>query len=256
MNEQGPARRDLSELADAFGQPHVASQLQQVAAGAYAAAAPFWRTAHTASALSPRMTELVLVALHGTISSLNSDALRRHVARALDAGATHAEVLDVLLTIAPIGNHALYFAVPVLMRELEALQHPDAQLPPITPEAQSVKEDFMRVRGFWNDKRDAIARAMPEYFVALSTMSMQTWAQGALTEKERELVCIAIDCTVTHMFEEGLAMHIRHALAKGATRDEILAVFQLASVTGLEGFVIGAEALFPQAPEGPVTSPP
>jgi len=46
------------------------------------------------------------------------------------------------------------------------------------------------------------------------------------------------------MFEPGLAIHIRNALKKGASRDEILEVFHLAAVTGLEGYILGAEALY------------
>jgi alkylhydroperoxidase/carboxymuconolactone decarboxylase family protein YurZ len=190
------------------------------------------------------MRELLLVALHGTVTSLHGEGMRRHAGRALAAGATKAEVLDVLLTITAVANHALYFAVPVLMRELKAAGHVDAKLPPMTPEAQAIKDEFVQVRGFWNEQRDVIACAMPDYFTALSDLSTETWKNGALTDKERELVCIAIDCSVTHMFEPGLAMHIRHALQKGAVRDEILEVFHLASLTGLEGFILGADAMF------------
>jgi len=189
------------------------------------------------------MRELVLVALHATVTTLHGDGVRRHVRRALAAGATPQDVLDVLITIIGAANHALYFAVPVLVRELKAAGHPDAELPPITPEAQAIKDEFVRTRGFWNEQRDVIVRMMPEYFAALNQVSTDSWKNGTLTDKERELVCIAIDCTVTHMFEPGLAIHIRHALQKGASRDEILAVFHLASLTGLEGYILGAEAL-------------
>ena len=72
---------------------------------------------------------------------------------------------------------------------------------------------------------------------------MEPWTNWALSGKKRELICIAIDCTVTHMFEPGLVIHIRHALAKGARRDKILEVFHLASLTGLEGYVAGVRAL-------------
>lgn len=46
------------------------------------------------------------------------------------------------------------------------------------------------------------------------------------------------------MYEPGLAMHIRNALQHGASREEILEVFALASVSGLEGYILGAETLF------------
>jgi alkylhydroperoxidase/carboxymuconolactone decarboxylase family protein YurZ len=232
------------DLAAVFSTPRVAEQLERAVPSTYAAAARFWRSGNTIPSLSPRMRELVLVALHGTVTALHGDGVRRHISRALAAGATDRDLFDVLLTITGAANHALYFAVPVLMRELQALNHSDATLPCVTAEAQAIKDEFLRVRGFWNEQRDVIVQAMPEYFAALSQLSTETWKNGALADKERELVCIAIDCTVTHMYEPGLAMHIRHALQKGASRDEILEVFHLASLIGLEGFILGAEAMY------------
>ena len=52
---------------------------------------------------------------------------------------------------------------------------------------------------------------------------------------------------MTHMFEPGLAIHIRQALQNGASREEILEVFQLAAATGLEGYILGADTLFGRA---------
>ena len=99
------ANEAAADLAAVFTSPHVAADLKACAPSTYGSAALFWRSAYTRPALSQRTRELVLVALHGTISNLNGEALRRHVGRALEAGATRAEVLDVLLTITPIGNH-------------------------------------------------------------------------------------------------------------------------------------------------------
>jgi len=249
-DDGAPAAGAFADLAAAFSNADAARRLEQAAPGTYAAAARFWRSAHTAPALSQRMRELVLVALHGTVTSLHGEGVRRHVRRALAAGATEQDILDVLITIVGAANHALYFALPVLIRELDRAGHADAALPPVTPEAQAIKEEFIRARGFWNEQRDSIIRLMPEYFAALSRLSTEPWKNGTLTEKERELVCIAIDCTVTHMFEPGLAIHIRHALQKGASRAEILEVFQLASVIGLEGYMLAAETLYATPPGG------
>jgi alkylhydroperoxidase/carboxymuconolactone decarboxylase family protein YurZ len=233
-----------SELNAVFGSARVSAGLDQTAPALHAAAAAFWKSALEPGALSPRMKQLVLVALHGTVTSLHSPGIERHVGRALDAGATAQDVLDVLLTIAGVANHALYFAVPVLMRELHASGHPDGEMPEASAQALAIKEEFIRTRGVWNEQRDVIVRMMPKYFAALSKISTVTWVDGSLSRKERELICIAIDCTVTHMFEPGLALHIRCALEHGATRAEILDVFQLASLTGLESYIRGAEAMF------------
>lgn len=238
---------ELADMRAVFSTSEVARRLEQAEPASYAAAARFWGLAHTTPALTPRMKELVLVALHGTVTALDSEGVRRHVRRALAAGATEQDVLDVLITITSAANHALYFAVPVLMRELKAAGHPEAEPPPPTAEALAIKEEFVRTRGFWNEQRDVIVRMMPEYFAGLSEISTVSWKNGPLTVKERELMCIAIDCSVTHQFEAGLAIHIRNALRAGASREEILEVFQLASVTGLEGYFLAAEALYSRA---------
>jgi alkylhydroperoxidase/carboxymuconolactone decarboxylase family protein YurZ len=234
---------DLSLLSGVFSDPDVPERLRRASPGFYEAAQRYWHAALSATALSSRMKELVLVALHATATSLHSEGIRRHVTRALAAGATEQDVLDVLMTIVGISNHALYSAVPLLVRELEAAGEAEGP-PPMSTEVQATKDDFIRARGFWNEQRDVIARMMPDYFAALSQVSTAPWLNGSLSEKERELICIAIDCTVTHMYEPGLVIHIRHALQKGATREEILAVFHLAALTGLEGYVLGAQTLF------------
>ena len=215
------------DLASAFSDRKIADRLHDALPAAYAAAARFWRSAYTAGALTPRMRELILIALYGTVTTLHGEGLKRHVKRALAHGASEQDILDVLFTIVGAANHALYFAVPVLMRELAATGHEQAELPSITPEAQAIKDEFIKARGFWNPQRDPIVQMMPDYFAALSGLTTEPWRNGSLSPKERELVCVAIDCTVTHMFEPGLAIHIRNALKNGATRGEILEVFHL-----------------------------
>jgi alkylhydroperoxidase/carboxymuconolactone decarboxylase family protein YurZ len=239
-----PPSGSSDPLREVLSSPEVASRLRAAAPSAYATCTRFWEDAFTERALTSRMKELVLIALHGTVTALDSEGVRRHVQRARAAGATPQDVLDVLVTIVGVANHALYFAVPVLMRELKEAGHPDAELPVVTARSQAIKEEFVRTRGFWNEQRDIIVRLMPDYFEALSAISMESWKNGPLTAKERELICIAIDCSVTHMYEPGLVIHIRNALRHGASRDEILEVFHLASLTGMEGYFLGAEALF------------
>src|SRR5262245_59546187 len=91
-----------TDLAAVFSDRKVAEGLRQASSTTYDAAASFWRAAHSARALSPRMKELVLVALHGSVTALDAEAVRRHVGRALAAGATPQDVLDVLITIAGV----------------------------------------------------------------------------------------------------------------------------------------------------------
>ena len=64
-----------------------------------------------------------------------------------------------------------------------------------------------------------------------------------LEPKVKELIYTAFDCSATHMFEPGLRVHIRNALALRRHAAEIMEVFELASGIGAKAFALGAPAL-------------
>jgi alkylhydroperoxidase/carboxymuconolactone decarboxylase family protein YurZ len=230
-------------LDDAFSEPSIAQAVRETAKSAYAAAEQFWTAAMVAPNLTARLKELVLLALHASSSSLNETGIARHVRRAREAGASEDDIIDVLLSIVGQANHALYFGVPVLAEELAKLGGPEAEIPDLRADLAETKANFLRTRGFWHKDRDLLARLMPEYLTALSAVSVEPWKSGSLTPHERELIYIAIDSSVSHMYEAGLRMHIRNALKEGASRAEIVDVMHLVSLMGLEGYILGTSAL-------------
>jgi alkylhydroperoxidase/carboxymuconolactone decarboxylase family protein YurZ len=240
---------EFGSFEEFLSDSEVVDSLRAVSPSLYDTASEFW-TACTAGHLSAKTKELVLLAMHATATAMNVAAIRRHIGRAQRAGATEAEILDVLITIVAVANHALYTTVPILAEEMESAGIATDLSPMAKSEFQTTKEEFIASRGFWNADRDQLARMMPEYYKSLSKMSTESWKSGALTAKEREFVCIGIDCTVTHVYEPGLRRHIRLALGHGATREEICEIFQLAAVLGLEGYAVGADALFGTRDDG------
>ena len=245
-NELEPAQHamDLSRIESVLSDARTATGLRSIAPDAYDAVDRFWGAVYRSPHLSPRMKELVLLALHGSSSSLNAQAIDRHVKRALRAGASGADVHDVLVTIIPLANHPLYVGIPVLLDELnKAGQESGAEPTSLTADVQAIRDDFISKRGYWTPMRDTIGRLMPEYFKSFIHACMEPWRSGSLTPKERELLYIAIDCSVTHTYEPGMRMHIQNALRYQATRDEILEVFQLAGLMGIEGYILAADCL-------------
>ena len=238
-NESGQA-----SVTDLTRDEEVSEVLRRISPTAFEAASDFWRVPISGEHLSPRMRELLLLAMHATSTTVNVEATERQILRARAAGATDHEIVDVLITLVGAANHALYFSVPVLEEELAAAgvaaPDDDAEL---GPAYEAVKQDFIAARGFWNPDRDQMARLMPEYFAVLNGVSTESWKNGPLSAKEREFVCIAIDCVVTHTYEPGLRLHIRNALGHGARREEILQIFQLAATLGLEGYVLAGRVL-------------
>lgn len=236
----------LESLGSHFGEVAAVDQVRAKGEAFFNAVDGFWNAVYEAPHLSLRMKELVMVALHASSSSLNGDAIKRHVKRAIDAGASETDVIDVLVTIIPLANHPLYIGIPILMEELEkAGQGEQTEMPAMRDDILAIKENFVRSRGYWTAMRDTIGCWMPEYFASFINACMEPWRSGSLTPAERELMYIAIDCSITHTYEPGMRMHIQNALRYGATRDQIMEVFQLAALLGTEGYVLGLKAMTP-----------
>jgi alkylhydroperoxidase/carboxymuconolactone decarboxylase family protein YurZ len=247
-NGRTPATLDTTSFSDVIAEVADVDAFRDSAWSSLDAASKYWRAPMESPHLTPRVKELVLLGMHASATSLNVEAVERHIKRAQAAGATAGEIIDVLITIVALANHALYFSVPILQEELTKRGQDAGTSDDIDPAFEAAKRAFIESRGFWNTDREAIARLMPAYYEALDTVGTESWNNGPLSTKEREFICIGIDCTVTHNYEPGLRRHIRNALDEGATRGEILEVFQLAGLLGLEGYVLGAKCLFGREP--------
>ncbi|MSP02145.1 MAG: gamma-carboxymuconolactone decarboxylase [Acetobacteraceae bacterium] len=106
-----------------------------------------------------------------------------------------------------------------------------------------IKQDFIDARGYWSRGWDPLLDIAPDYFAAYAKLSSVPWKTGTLPPKIKELLYIAIDSSMTHMYEPGLRVHIRNALRHGATRDEIMEVYQLTSSIGVHAVTMGVPAL-------------
>ncbi|RNM12197.1 carboxymuconolactone decarboxylase family protein [Nocardioides pocheonensis] len=233
----------MSSIDDVLGGKDAVTLIQAISPTALAVVVDFFAAPAASGNLTGRMRELLLLAMHATPTSLDAQAVERQVRRSLDAGATPADVVDVLLTTVGVANHALYAAMPMFEEELARAGMELEESGSLDERFEFAKQEFLDARGFWNADRERFARLMPAYFHAVCRLSVEPWKNGSLTIKEHELVCIAIDCVVTHGYEPGLRLHIGRAIASGATPGEILEVFQIAGTHGIESLALGLRAL-------------
>jgi alkylhydroperoxidase/carboxymuconolactone decarboxylase family protein YurZ len=103
----------------------------------------------------------------------------------------------------------------------------------LTPAQMRLKDEFTAIRGYWNPMWDSALRAIPEYLDAYLRFSAVPYQRGPLDAKTKELISIAINAAMTHMYEPAVRVHIQNALRLGATRAEILEVFALISILGV-----------------------
>ncbi|HEX3804368.1 MAG TPA: carboxymuconolactone decarboxylase family protein [Solirubrobacteraceae bacterium] len=193
--------------------------------------------------LAPQIKELVLMAIDAAATHRNGEGAALHARRAIAAGATREEVLEVLALTSTIGIHSCNCGVPVLLEELAAAGQPLDTSAPLTVRQEEVKVAFTEARGYWNEFWDGLLRLDVEFFAAYSSFSAYPWRHGTLEPKIRELIYTAFDTSATHMYEPGLRQHIRNALALGATGAEIAEVIELASGIGLEAYALAAAGL-------------
>jgi alkylhydroperoxidase/carboxymuconolactone decarboxylase family protein YurZ len=61
--------------------------------------------------------------------------------------------------------------------------------------------------------------------------------------KTVELICVAIDGSATHLFENGVRTHGVAAIRHGATIEEVIETLELASITGMQSMIAGVPIL-------------
>jgi alkylhydroperoxidase/carboxymuconolactone decarboxylase family protein YurZ len=100
-----------------------------------------------------------------------------------------------------------------------------------------------RASGNWNPDWEPFARLDPAWTEKALAMAIAPAISGALDARTIELIRIALDASCTQLDATGVRSHIRRALEAGATRGEIVAVLQLASLQGLHTMRLAAPIL-------------
>ncbi len=119
----------------------------------------------------------------------------------------------------------------------------------LTGRAQAVKEEFIRLRGFWVDEYDEMAILCPDFLEKLVATGGVVKKSSTLSPLLHHLVAIALDASVTHLFETGIRLHMRAALALGATREQLVEIIQIVSFLGMQSHLVGLPIVLDLLPE-------
>ncbi|GAA0641760.1 carboxymuconolactone decarboxylase family protein [Brevundimonas lenta] len=193
----------------------------------------------TSGVLPRKEVELIALAIYCACTNLNEAGTRRHVRGALDAGATRDEVLLVFKLGAALAIHSCSLGAPILLEEMEAagVKAADVLTPP-TPAC-----DAMREIGQWNTAWDPFYELSPSWTDDFFALGAAVYQSGVFSPRFVELLSIALDASITHMYAPGTRRHIRGALRAGATPEEIMTVLHLCVSMGLEACAAGVPIL-------------
>jgi len=70
--------------------------------------------------LDPKIYEFLAIAVDASCTHMYAPGTRRHIAAALDKGATPEEVMAVLEAVAVLGLHSVALGAPMLVEEMKA----------------------------------------------------------------------------------------------------------------------------------------
>jgi alkylhydroperoxidase/carboxymuconolactone decarboxylase family protein YurZ len=194
-----------------------------------------WRS----GALSRKLIELIGVGLNAACTNLNPDGTRRHIRKALDAGATREEILLVLKCASVMSIHSCSLGAPILLEEAKAA----GMEPKRTPDAETPACDHMKAVGQWDTAWDPFYAVDPVWTDEFMATAIGIYTSDVLPPKDVELLSIAFDASFTHMYAPGTRRHIRNALKSGATAEEIMEVLKLCVVQGVQACNLGVPIL-------------
>jgi alkylhydroperoxidase/carboxymuconolactone decarboxylase family protein YurZ len=183
--------------------------------------------------------ELIFLALNCSCTNLSEAGTRLHIRAALEAGATRDEILLVLKCGVGLAVHSCSLGAPILLEEMKAA----GVKPAGDPKPETPACDAMRVMGQWNTAWDPFYELSPAWTDQFFAFGASVYKSGIFTARFMELISIAFDASITHMYAPGTRRHIQGALKAGATPEEIMAALHLCVSMGVQACAKGVPIL-------------
>lgn len=222
-NETGPWERSALEQLRSLD-PAWAEQCLKMSANPW-----------TSGILPLKTVELVALAWCSACTNLNADGTRRHIRGALDAGATKEEILMVLKMASLLSIHTCSLGAPILLEEAKA-----AGIQPTPKQAGATPIcDKMKAAGQWNAAWEPFFALDPAWTEAFIAAGAPVYIGNVFSPKLAELLSIAFDASITHMYAPGTRRHIKAAFKNGATPEEIMEVLKICVAEGIQACNLG-----------------
>ncbi|MBR0721291.1 carboxymuconolactone decarboxylase family protein [Bradyrhizobium manausense] len=198
--------------------------------------------------LSPKMCELIYVALDGSATHLFRSGLALHLRLALQAGATAREIIDVFRLATAQGLDGCSLGIGILAEEL-ASAGVEVDHAALTKEQRALRDVYVAQFGDWPDFCEQWLRSDPGYFAVLLDLLAGGDAGDGLDQRSRCLISIALNACFTALDAHGLRVQIRRAVRLGIGQREIRQVLQMTAHLGVHACAVGVPVLM-EALEG------
>jgi len=195
--------------------------------------------------LTQRMVELIYVGLDASSSHLFESGLHTHMKRALEVGASQADIFDVLHLVAVQGVASVCQATDILAEFTEVGE--------VTAIDKSLQTRIDTLGPAHALALQAVARLDPGYAEVLLDFVEQGRPEAGLTPAERSLVQLALHACFTAFNPGAVRQIVATALSQGLTRAELAQAIQLGAHLAVHGTALGAN-VFRQMPNAETAS--
>jgi alkylhydroperoxidase/carboxymuconolactone decarboxylase family protein YurZ len=178
---------------------------------------------------------LIQLGLAVSVTSLDQGAINAAISGAFDAGASPAQVQEVIALVSGLGVHSLMMSAASVLEAARArgLIASDERLTEIE---QSLWHAHVGDDPFWIGFEaetpgflHALLKLSPDSFTGFFDYCAIPWKSGTVHARTKELIAMAVDATPTHRFLPGFRVHLRNALSLGAGRVAVRAALDLAA---------------------------
>lgn len=183
--------------------------------------------------LTPRMVELIYVGLDASSSHLFESGLTTHLQRALEVGASHSDIVDVLHLVAVQGLASVCQASDIVAELSGAVADAPATDPPLQARID-------RLGAAHALSLNNVARLNPGYAEVLLDFIEQGRPEAGLTPAERSLVQLALHACFTAFNPGAVRQIVSTGLAQGLSAAEMQQAIQLGAHLAVHGTALGA----------------
>lgn len=186
-------------------------------------------------ALDTLSAALVGLAVAVSVTALDRAKINDAIHAAMDAGASIAQVQEIIALVSGLGVHSLMVSSVTVMDEAakRGLAQPDEAL---DAERQQLWDKHVGNDPFWDGFSeelpgflDAMLRLSPDIFVGFFDFCAIPWRSGTVRARVKELAALACDAAPSHRFRPGFRVHLKNAIHLGVERTAILQALDIAA---------------------------
>ncbi|GAC1577537.1 MAG: hypothetical protein NVS3B5_09670 [Sphingomicrobium sp.] len=176
---------------------------------------------------------LIKVGIAAAVTSLNRAEIDSAIESAFAAGASSAQIQEIVTLVSGLGVHSLMAACTSIAR-IGADYGWDGEAE-LDEEQANLWDCYVGDDVYWTNFRakipgflEALIRLSPNQFEAFFTYCKLPWAGRSVPARTKELVALACDATQAHRFGPGFLLHLENAISIGVGRLAIGAALDLA----------------------------